>query len=430
MKYQEALDWINGFQQFGMNLGLERIEILLKTLDNPEQSLDIIHVAGTNGKGSVCRYLLSILAEEGYTVGMTTSPHLETILERFNINNKNITKKEFVSTITKVKDAVEKIRKNGVHPTYFEICTAIAFQYFKDRKVDYAIIEVGLGGTYDATNVVTPLVSVITNISFDHQHILGKSIKKIAMEKAGIIKPNIPVVTGAETEALNIIASVAEKNHCPIYKTTDEDINILQRCIEGQTIEIKGELQSYTLDIQDIATYQVKNLALAIKTIDVLQINGVYIAEESIVNGVKSVMHPGRMNIIQKDPIVIIDGAHNPAGITELKNTIQHYFTDKKIILLFGALVDKNIKKMMKTIHQIPDTIIVTKSTNERAENPEKIKEIILEQNDSKNVIVTNSVHDAIQQGFNQASSDDTIIITGSLYTVQEALSYFKNKNN
>lgn len=428
MKYDESVAWLDGFQQFGMKLGLDRMQILLMHLNHPENELKCIHVAGTNGKGSVCRYLLSILHNAGYTVGMYTSPHLETIRERFIINQNLITKKEFTQLIGTIKDVIDTPALQDLNPTYFEICTALAFLYFKEKAVDYALIEVGLGGRFDATNVIMPLASIITNISLDHQHVLGDTIEEIAGEKAGIIKSNIPVITMAAQPALDIISSVAKKNHAPIFLVKDDDTTVLQRDLNGQIILFKGELKSYHLETKEIGLYQEKNLACVMKTIEVLQMQGLYIPDESIEQGVQSMVHPGRMKIIHKNPFIICDGAHNQAGISLLKKSIQALFPEKKVILIFGALSDKNVKEMLKELHSIAKSIIITQAQINRAMNAEAIKNLLPKKYNEQQVTMTQTIKEAISKGLQQAKPTDIILITGSLYTIGEAIMYFKKK--
>jgi len=209
MNYDDSINWLNNFQKFGIKLGLNRIKYIINELKNPHKDYKIIHVTGSNGKGSVCNYLSSILIESGYKVGKYTSPHLKNINERITINNKNISNSDFAKTTQKIKKIVEKMISKNEEPTYFEILTAISFEYFKNRRVDYAIIEVGLGGKYDATNIVNPIISIITNISLEHQNILGKKISDIAEQKAGIIKEKVPIFTAAKDKSLQIIKIIA-----------------------------------------------------------------------------------------------------------------------------------------------------------------------------------------------------------------------------
>ncbi|OYT28472.1 bifunctional folylpolyglutamate synthase/dihydrofolate synthase [Thermoplasmatales archaeon ex4572_165] len=427
MDYQQAVSWLNRSQRFGMKLSLNRIISILDQLNNPEKKLHVIHVAGTNGKGSVCRYISSILTEEGYQVGLFTSPHLESIRERICINNKIISKKDFSYYISIIKNVVDNLEKKELHPTYFEICTVLGFLFFKEKKVDYAIIEVGLGGRYDATNVVLPIAAVITNISYDHQHILGETLEEIAFEKAGIIKNNVSVITGVQGEALKVIQNNARKHHAPISIVKRNISTIKESNLDFQIIEIQGNMDSYVLETSEIGSFQKQNLSIAIYTIEQLQMKGVFISQESIQNGVKSMVHPGRMKMVHNNPIVLIDGAHNPGGIHELKNTVSSLFPGKKIILIFGVLKDKNVHEMIKEIQAVTKSIILTKSKNIRAVNQQELLKTVSSFFSEKNIFLTGSVDQAIKKGFEISLKEDIIIITGSLYTVQEVITYFKN---
>ena len=426
MKYQQAVSWLNESQRFGMKLSLHRIILLLNQLHNPEKELQVIHVAGTNGKGSVCRYISSILTAEGYQVGLFTSPHLESVRERICINNKKISKNDFSQYISTIKDAVDHLEKKESHPTYFEICTVLGFLFFKEKKVDYAIIEVGLGGRYDATNVVSPLVTVITNISYDHQHILGETLEEIAFEKAGIIKNNVPVITGVQGKALEVIQKSARKHHAPLIMVQNNISTIKESNLEFQIIKIQGNMDSYVLETNEIGGYQKQNLSIAIHSIEQLQMNGVFVSQESILKGVKSMVHPGRMKMVHDKPIVFIDGAHNPDGIKELRNTVLSLFPSKKIILIFGVLKDKNIHEMIKEIQEITKSMILTKSTNSRAVNQKELFKLVSPFFSEKNIFLTDTVDQAIKKSLDISKQDDVIIITGSLYTVQEVITFFK----
>jgi len=429
MNYQQAVSWMNESQRFGMKLSLDRIISILDQLNNPEKKINVIHVAGTNGKGSVCRYISSILEEEGYQVGLFTSPHLESIRERICINNKIISKKDFSYYISIIKNVVDNLEKKELHPTYFEICTVLGFLFFNEKKVDYAIVEVGLGGRYDATNVVSPIATVITNISYDHQHILGETLEEIAFEKAGIIKSDLPLITGVQGKALEVIQKSARKHNAPIIIVQRNISTIKESNLDFQIIKIQGNMDSYVLVTSEIGSFQKQNLSIAIYTIEQLQMNGVFISYESIQNGVKSMVHPGRMKMVHNNPIVLIDGAHNHGGIIELKNTVSSLFPGKKIILIFGVLKDKNVHEMIKEIQDVTKSIILTKSKNNRAVNQQELLKIVSSFFSEKNIFLTDSIDQAIKKGYELSLQDDIMIITGSLYTVQEVIEFFKKSD-
>jgi dihydrofolate synthase/folylpolyglutamate synthase len=375
-------------------------------------------VGGSNGKGSVCQYLSSILSLNGYKVGVYTSPHLQSFSERFVVNGQEISEKEVVSLVEKIKPIVDEMKDT---PTFFEVTTAMAFQYFSDKKVEYAIVEVGLGGRFDATNIVNPLVSVITNVSLEHQDKLGKKIEEIALEKAGIIKKRIAVVTAASGKALELIKKkLIENNNSAIFV----DKNFYEKIsggVDWQRYLVHGVLKDYNLTIQMPGTFQGENLAVAIATVEALQRNGVFITDESIVKGAECTKYIGRMEILGFEPILLIDGAHNIAGISALKKSIEKDFAFRKLILVIGILSDKNIDEMLKIITPIADLVIVTKSSNERACDTVALKNKVLNAGFKKEIVVKGKLRDAITYAKSVAKKDDLILITGSLFTVGDA---------
>jgi dihydrofolate synthase/folylpolyglutamate synthase len=421
MNYKEAINWLNGFQQFGIKLGLERITQICKKLGDPQKNYQIVHVGGTNGKGSVCRFIGNILTKSGYKTGVYTSPHLQRFSERFIIDNKEISESDIIKLVNKVKPIVDEMIKKDDPPTYFEIVTAMAFQYFNDKKVEYAIIEVGLGGRFDATNIVNPLVSVITNVSLEHQDRLGKKIEDIAFEKAGIIKHKIPVVTGASGKALEVIKEKMMENNNSVIVV---DKNFWEKTaggIDWQEFIVHGVLKDHKLRIGMPGVFQGENLAVAMATVEILQMNGVYITDDSIFEGVEETNYPGRMEIISYEPLILLDGAHNIEGIRVLKETFEKDFVYNKLVLVFGVLSDKNIDEMLKTIVPIADIVITTKSSNKRACEPSKLKQMIQKLDPGKEIVVKERIKDAIDHAKSVAKKDDLVCITGSIFTVGEA---------
>jgi dihydrofolate synthase/folylpolyglutamate synthase len=423
MKYDEAVKWLDSFQQFGMKLDLERIRELSRFLGNPEKKFQSIHVAGTNGKGSVCKYIASVLNKAGYKTAVYSSPHLITLRERFEINNEYIDEESFSNIVSKIKDIVEK---NEIKPTYFEICTAIAFEYFSKNNVDIALIEVGLGGRYDATNIINPILSIITNISDDHQHILGETLEEIAFEKAGIIKHNTPVITAATGSCLEVIKREAKKNKSEVYFVDESKIKETTRNQSLQNFEINGLIKNYNLTTNNIGEFQKINIAIGITTIELLQMNGFFITDEAINQGIKEFKLQGRMQIIQTNPIILCDGAHNIEGVKYLKKTIQNNFTYDKLIIIFGVMSDKKISDMINVLKDTYDFLIITKPDNPRSAKPEDVLKIIKNKS-LKKYVLTNSVSKAISKAVDISNKDDLIVITGSLFTVGEALEFFLN---
>lgn len=424
MNYKESMEWLGGFQQFGMKLGLGRIATLCNSLGNPQNKYKIIHVGGTNGKGSVCKFINSILTSSGYKTGLYLSPHLQRFSERIVIDNKEISEEDVAALITKIKPITEQMAKDNESPTYFEIVTAMAFQYFYDKNVDFAIIEVGLGGRFDATNIVNPILSIITNVSLEHQNVLGNSIEDIAFEKAGIIKKDVSLVTGSEDNALKVIKEKATEKNSEICVVKNTSWERIFTGLNAQEFVIKGRLKDYHVRTKMLGKFQGKNIAISLASIETLQLNGVYIPEEGIFDGIEKTTFAGRIEIIQKNPIIVLDGAHNIAGIKVLTEALKNDFSYNRLILVLGILSDKKISDMVKIITPLADVLVVTKSTNARACNPSKLKEVVKEVGFKKEIIVKEKITDAIEHAKSVANRDDLICITGSLFTAGEARNF------
>ncbi len=424
LPFQDAFDWLCSFDKYGWIFGLERITFLLEQLGNPHQELKVIHVAGTNGKGSVCKYISSILQKAGYTVGLYLSPHVERFSERIVVNNQEISKEDFTCLVSQVRPFVDAMKKQNNTPTFFEIVTALAFLHFKDCTVDYAVVEVGLGGRFDATNVVNPLVSVITNISLEHTDILGKDIASIASEKAGIIKDHVPVVSAAVHDARVTIEQVAKQRNTPV--TWIDQPMWIRKTHQGREQEflIHGSFKDYSVKTLMLGQHQGENIALAIAVVEQLQMGGVYLTDGDIQEGIATATHPGRMEIVSENPLILLDGAHNPAGMNMLVKTIREDFSDYRLVLVLGVLKDKDVKTMVSTIVPISDEVIVTKSGNPRAADPQMLQEMMKASDANKNVVVEDSVPRAIDHAKHIAKQKDLICVTGSLFTVGEARGY------
>lgn len=424
MNFKETLEWLYGFQKFGIKLGLERIRYIVDELGNPQNNYETIHVGGTNGKGSVCSFLGSIMNCNGYKVGVYTSPHLQHISERIIVDNVEIFGKELVDLVEKIKPIVNKMVEEGDNPTFYEIVTAIAFQYFNLKNVDFAIIEVGLGGRFDATNIVKPLVSVITNVSLEHQHVLGEKTEDIAFEKAGIIKDDVPVVTSAKGNSLKVIENIAKNNNAPVSIINKNKWKRLNQDLNGQQFSIKGFFKEYNVKTSILGEHQGGNIALAIATVEQLQKKGVYVTEKGILNGVEKTINPGRMELMHCKPYVLLDGAHNPSGMKTLVKSLNSDFEYNNLIVVLGILSDKDIEKMVSIISPIADVIVTTKPCNDRTIDPFMLKRVIERFNDKKNVLVEEDVKKAVAYANSIAQKDDFICVTGSLFTVGEAREY------
>ena len=398
MRYKKILKYLYSLESSKIKLGLKNIQILLNKLDNPEKNLKCIHVAGTNGKGSVCAMIFYALKEAGYKVGLYTSPHLKKFNERIRINDNLITDKEIVEYFLKVKSHV-------TNQSFFEITTAMAFLYFKDKNVDFVVLEVGLGGRLDATNVVIPLVSVITNIGIEHTEFLGKTINKIAFEKAGIIKNNVPVVTAAKGNALKVIKNIAKQKNAPLFLVKKFD-NVNFKYLNG--------------------SYQQWNKNIALTTIDTLKkFNLLKINQRQIKNGIKKTNWEGRLQFISKN--VLVDCAHNPSGFEVLKKElviIKKQKNIKNLIFVIGILKDKDITTMLKTINSLILEIIFTKSKNEKASNPLELLSIFKKLNKNKKIQtkIINNPKKALNYAKKIANKEDLVVVAGSIYMVGEVI--------
>ncbi|MGL4742568.1 MAG: bifunctional folylpolyglutamate synthase/dihydrofolate synthase, partial [Sarcina sp.] len=355
MRYEEAMEYIANTSRFGMNFGLERVQTMLALLGNPEKKLKCIHIAGTNGKGSTTAMVTSILREEGYTVGMYTSPYLEEFEERIQINGVNIPKEKLVELVEKIIRVIDSVVEQGFdNPTQFEIITTIMFLYFANENVDYVVLEVGLGGRLDATNVIKPLLSAIASISFDHVKILGNTIAEIANEKCGIIKDAITVSYPQVVEAMEVIEENCTKKGVELIKAREESIKsvTIDKTLNLQTIEYYISNRDITITTQLLGEHQVKNTLFAINIIDAFSKIEKKVSDNSIISGIRKTKWIGRMEIIKRNPLVVIDGAHNIDGITAIKNSVRKYFNYNKVILILGILSDKDVRGMVTTISE------------------------------------------------------------------------------
>lgn len=422
MKYQEAMKYITEVGNFGSNYGLERTYKLLELLDNPQDKLKIIHVAGTNGKGSTTAMITSMLKGCGYKVGMYTSPFLEEFEERIQINGENIPKEKLAQLITKIKYAVDKVIEEGYnHPTEFEIITVLMFLYFATEEVDFAVVEVGLGGRLDSTNVITPILSVITSISFDHTNLLGNTLEEIAAEKAGIIKSCIPTVIYPQEEmAERVISSKCQELDSKLYKINKEDaklINIIKEDKIYQQVKVKLD-DEYDVKLPLLGEHQILNLAVALKALEVIKDKAPKLNRESIVKSLATVRWNGRLEIMSNSPYVVIDGAHNIQGITQLDKNIKKYFEYKDMYLILGILADKDVEDMVKVITPKAKKVFTVTPNSMRAETAEELLEEVKKYNESCEAY--NDYKNAFEDALKLCKKDDLLLISGSLYMIGE----------
>ncbi len=421
MNYNESLKYIEETHKFGMRLGLDNIEKLLELLGNPQDKLNIIHVAGTNGKGSTCSFITSILKGSGYKVGLYTSPYLETFTERIRINGINIPQEDVARIVTLIKKKIDYMVANGYHyPTEFEIVTAMAFYYYYEQNVDFVALEVGLGGRYDATNVIkTSKVSVITSISLDHVGILGDTIAKIAYEKGGIIKENgVAIVYDQSDEAKDVIKSICKEKNAQYIEARFDNVKIIKSDINSQTYSCKLMDKKYNdLEIELIGEHQINNSIVALNTIEYLnKTENLNINEDAIRLGLINTRWPGRIEKIMDKPTFIIDGAHNEDGAKSLARALEKNFNNKKSTLLIGMLEDKDIDGVLDILMPYFDKVITTTPDNPRAIDCEILKEKISKYTDD--VISNSNIEEDVKYTFDNAGEDDVIISAGSLYMI------------
>jgi dihydrofolate synthase / folylpolyglutamate synthase len=411
-KYKKTLEYLFGLEKFGMVFGLDNIRWLLDIVENPHHFIKTVHIAGTNGKGSTATMLTHILKEGGFRVGKYTSPHLVSFTERITVNEKEITEEEVADITEYIRARAIKTDKNRSF-TFFDFTTAIAFEYFRREKVDIAVIETGLGGRLDSTNVLLPLLSIITNIAYDHTDQLGSSISKIAFEKAGIIKRDVPVITACEGISRQIIVDRAKELNCRTY--------ILNRDFTYEkTSDQKLAYKGISRDLRDVfvnlyGDHQLANCALALCAAEVLSSFGFFVKDDAILHALSRVTWQGRLEKVKESPLVLLDAAHNPHGIRALSEFLHTHFQDKKKILVFGVMKDKEYEKMLKEIVPVMDTVIFTKPNTERALSPYSMRTYL------ENAIITDTMRKALEKARTAATEEDLILVTGSFYTIGEA---------
>ena len=418
MNYSEAMEYIHNTAKFGMNFGLERTRKLMEYLGNPHKKLKFIHIAGTNGKGSTSAMVAEILKEAGYKVGLYTSPFIEEFEERIQINSVNIPKERLCEVVEKVSKAVEKVEKDGLgDPTEFEIITAAMFLYYYEEKVDIAVIEVGLGGKLDSTNILDPILTVITSISYDHVGILGNTLREIATEKAGIIKEGIPLVLyPVEEEAKEAILNVTKIRNCEVNFVESNEAEFIRVSKEKRIYQIvRYNNEEYKLPL--LGTHQVINFSVVMKIIELLGRLGYKVTNKNVKVALENVVWKGRMEVIYNNPYVLLDGAHNLGRIEKLKESLNKYFTYTKLILIIGILGDKDVEHMLKEIIPSAEEVITVTPNSPRAMSAIELKGKI-EEISEKKVSAFENYEDAFKYAKQISNEDDMILICGSLYMI------------
>ena len=422
MNYEEAVAYIEETPKFTKKNSLDHTRECLRRLGNPEKKFKVIHVAGTNGKGSTCAFLTSILREAGYSCGLFTSPHLVRINERFQINEINIDDDTFLAAFEKVKAlADEMVAEGSYHPTYFELLFLMGMVIFADAGVDYVTLETGLGGRLDATTAVgDPVACVITSISLDHMQYLGDTVSKIAGEKAGIIVPNVPVIyDGNDPDAAEVIEKRAKEIGSPAYKVVQSDARVLGNNKDGIDFSLKDEYYGDTsFHIPFIAWYQVMNASLSLTTMEVLR-DVIPVTMEQMQEGIKNTRWQGRMETIL--PGVIVDGAHNEDGVRRFVETAERFQDEYPLTLLFSAVNDKDYQDMIHTICQkIRFRKVVTTEVGGYREVPSAELAEIFRKEGCKDVANSDSIQEAFYMAREAKGEDGMLFCVGSLYLVGE----------
>ncbi len=430
MNYREATEYIEELQQYGSVLGLDSMRELCSRLGNPQDELRFVHIAGTNGKGSVLAYVSTILKEAGYRVGRYLSPTITDYRERFQIDGRFITQSGLCKYLEQVKEAAESMAAEGKpHPTPFEVETAVAFLYFLDKKCDIVVLETGLGGALDATNVVkTTVAAVFASISMDHMAILGDTLEKIALVKAGIMKDRCYVVTARQDPAVaKILKQAALLRKCKLYTADAERAKQVYYGVTKQRFTYAGYKN---LEISMLGKFQIENAVVAVETIQVLAKAGFPVKEEALRRGLLLTSWPGRFSVIGKKPLFIADGAHNEDASRRLAESLQFYFAEKKMIFILGMLKDKEYEKVINNTCNMAEHIItVTPPIRERAMPAYELAQAVRECNG--NVTVADSVPEAVEIAYLLASreKDAVIVAFGSLSYLGELMKVVEHRD-
>ncbi len=428
--YQQTLDYIYSFIDYERQpraparYDLRRVYELLSLIGNPHLGTSTVHIAGSKGKGSVAAMSASALTASGYTTGLYTSPHLHLFNERIRINDRLISDEELVTLVDRIKPKVKIVndKANYGQLTTFEIITALGFMHFKEKKADFQVVEVGMGGRLDATNVVQPDVCVITSISLEHTEVLGNTLAEIASEKAGIIKSNSIVVTSPQVEEVDHVfkQTCLSRNAKRIRVGSDITWESLGFSSSQQSLRIMGRLGSYELTIPLLGQYQLENAATTVAALEVLIEKGFHISGDSISKGLAEVSWPGRLQILSHHPLVVVDGAHNPYSAGKLRDALEQYFDFDRAILIIGFSSDKNISGIIRELVPLFDTVIATHSIHPRAMPTDPIVVEFSLQGVEAQAVEDISI--ALPLALSLASDKDLICVTGSLFVVAGAI--------
>jgi dihydrofolate synthase/folylpolyglutamate synthase len=419
MTYQESLDYLNSLGRFGIKLGLERTEALLHRLGDPQDLFQGVLVAGTNGKGSVCAMVASVLQASGYKVGLMPKPHLISYTERIQIDQRPIAEDDFAALLTELQSAINKVAADLGPPTEFEILTSAALYYFARAGIDLLVCEVGLGGRLDSTNVLDLGVSVITNIALDHTQYLGSTLEAIAAEKAGILKPDSIAIIGAQPPALAVIEAAAQKQHIPLLRLGQEiELAAIDKEWAGVQATVTTPAGTYRdLRVPLLGLHQADNAALAVAAIDALRSRGWEISDGALRDGLARTRWPGRLEVIDRNPIVLVDGAHNPAGLERSLATVKKLAKDRPLVIVFGAMKDKDLPAMLAELRAMDAPVIFSAIDWHRAASPADLAAQFGAPAD-----VAGSSGEALNRARERVSSSGIVLVCGSLYLVGEVI--------
>jgi len=433
MDYGQAIDYLSSYTDYEVvprlahnaaNYDLRRVVELLSRIGTPHLKARSVHIAGTNGKGSIAAMIASVLSTSGYTTGLYTSPHLHTWRERIRVDGELISEEELAGVVTRFQPEVEAVNREATYGrlTTFELLTVLALTYFAGKAADFQVLEVGMGGTFDATNVITPEVCVITSISLDHTEVLGSSLAEIAAEKAGIIKPGSMVVTSPQVDevdrviqetCLNCRAGLVRVGSDVTWQSPGFDLN-------RQLLQVKGRLDNYELSIPLLGQYQLDNAAVAVAALEVLAEKGFNISKDSITDGLARVNWPGRLQIVSHHPFILVDGTHNPDAARRLRGSLKQYFDFDRAILIIGVSEDKDVAGIVSQLVPLFDKVIATRSRHPRAMAPALIQAEFIRHGVEAQVV--DDVPTALSRAVSLAGDKDLICAAGSLFVVAEVL--------
>ncbi|MCF6092690.1 bifunctional folylpolyglutamate synthase/dihydrofolate synthase [Microaerobacter geothermalis] len=431
----DAIGWVHQLLTLGIKPGLKRMEWMMEQLGNPHRRLKFIHIAGTNGKGSVASFLSYALREAGYDVGTFTSPYIIRFQNRIQYNLKDIPDQDLMELTSKVKPLAEELSKTEWgSPTEFEVITAMAILYFATVSFpDYVVWETGLGGRLDSTNIVHPVVSIITNIGYDHINILGESLKSIASEKAGIIKSGVPVVTAEEKkEALSVIEEMSQLKKASLYRFNQHFFIKEEHFSKvGQRFSFQSPFKEYSgVEIQLLGKHQLMNAAVALMALEILrQYNAAILEEEDVKRGMAKAFWPGRFEKVSEKPLVILDGAHNPEGMSSLVDALIQLYPEKEKHVILGVLKDKNYEEMVRRLTPICSSLTLTRPFHERGANPEEVAEKIKPIIGDATVFVESQWEKVLRIMMNDWNHKKMIVITGSLYFISDVRKFLVEYN-